>query len=149
MAHDPFIPKGSLKMIAGWLGLSVIVVLVAVSMKDYEDAPDIPTNAQNLALVTVDDTADGGIVIRSDKGVAELGPDANGFVRGVLRALARQRSVAKIGPEHAFVLAHTRDGNFVISDPMTGTQIDLRAFGKDNTLAFAALMPALAQPTGE
>ena len=28
-----------------------------------------------------------------------------------------------------------------VVDPMTGTRINLRAFGADNALAFAALMP--------
>ncbi|MEO1104460.1 MAG: photosynthetic complex assembly protein PuhC [Pseudomonadota bacterium] len=147
MAQDPFIPKNTLQMVGAWVGLSVIVVVVAVLMDDSKPLPAVPDEPRQVALITVDDTADGGIVISSDAGETVLPPDANGFVRGVLRALARQRHVHQLGPEHAFVLSEDEAGRFAIADPMTGTRIDLRAFGRDNTVAFAALLPTLATHT--
>ncbi|MEM8663426.1 MAG: photosynthetic complex assembly protein PuhC [Pseudomonadota bacterium] len=142
--NDPFISKNALKMVGAWVGLSVIVVVVAVLMDDRKPLPAVPDDPRQVALITFDDTADGGMVIASDNAETVLPPDAHGFIRGVLRALARQRDINGIGPEHAFVLAEDTKGRFAIADPMTGTRIDLLAFGRDNTVAFAALLPTLA-----
>ncbi|WMS42706.1 photosynthetic complex assembly protein PuhC [Acuticoccus sp. MNP-M23] len=142
--QDPFIPKGTLRMVFALVSLSLTAVVISVLMVGTPHLPATPDEPRQIVLITVDDTADGGISIVSDAGTTILAPDSHGFIRGVLRALARQRHVQKIGPEEPFVISEDQQGRFAIADPQTGARIDLRAFGSDNTIAFASLMPTFA-----
>ena len=92
-----------------------------------------------------DDRADGGVVITewpAGDVVAVLPPGTNGFVRGVMRGLARDRRAREIGSEPPFRLTHWSDGRLTLDDPSTGRRIDLDAFGPTNTAVFARLMGA-------
>lgn len=71
--------------------------------------------------------------------LAEFAPGTNGFVRGALRGLARDRKRRGIGPEVPFVLAHRADGRLMLEDPATGAAIDLAAFGPSNIAPFLRL----------
>ncbi len=91
MAHnEPFIPKGTLRLVFGLVGLSLVVVVVSVLMDGTPHMPATPDDPRQVVMITVDDMADGGISIVSDAGTTTLAPDSHGFIRGVLRALARQ-----------------------------------------------------------
>ena len=63
-----------------------------------------------------------------------------GFVRGALRALARERRRAEHGPDAPFELVARSDGRLTLRDPLTGQRIDLEAFGPTNAGAFARLL---------
>ena len=91
------------------------------------------------------DRADGGVVITewpSGDVVAVLPPGTNGFARGVMRGLARDRRAREIGSEPPFRLTHWSDGRLSLEDPSTGRRIELDAFGPTNTAVFARLMGA-------
>lgn len=91
---------------------------------------------QDGAVVVLDagDGADAG------QPVAVLAPGTNGFIRGTLRGLARERRMNSIGTEPPFVLTRSSDGRVTLQDPSTGQQIDLDAFGPTNAGAFAKLL---------
>ena len=76
--------------------------------------------------------------------LAVLAPGTNGFARGVLRGLARERRRSDIGMEPPFRLARWSDGRLTLEDPTTGRRIELGAFGPTNAEVFAALMLAPA-----
>lgn len=63
-----------------------------------------------------------------------------GFVRGALRALARERRTRDIGPEAPFQLIARQDGGLTLFDPATGQRVDLESFGSTNAGAFASLL---------
>ena len=63
-----------------------------------------------------------------------------GFLRGTLRALARDRRVRNLSPEAPFVLALDQDGRLAITDTLTNKGIDLVAFGTDNLAVFEQLL---------
>ncbi len=65
-----------------------------------------------------------------------------GFVRGTLRALARERKRRELGPEQAFELIGHVDGRLTLRDPATGAQIALESFGPTNAAIFARLQSA-------
>jgi putative photosynthetic complex assembly protein len=68
-------------------------------------------------------------------------PGGNGgFVRGALRALARQRRLAHVGPEVPFTLVRWSDGRLTLDDSATHNHLELQAFGPSNEAAFAALL---------
>jgi len=64
-----------------------------------------------------------------------------GFVRGTLRALARERSRRSLGPDAPLQLIAQSDGRLKLLDPSTGEHIALEAFGPSNLAVFATLRP--------
>ncbi len=62
-----------------------------------------------------------------------------GFVRGTLRTLSRERMRRGIGSGPAFELIGHTDGRLTLLDPATGARIDLESFGPTNMSAFAQL----------
>jgi putative photosynthetic complex assembly protein len=65
-----------------------------------------------------------------------------GFLRGALRALARERRKRDLGAEAAFELIARGDGRLTLNDPATGERIDLESFGPTNFATFARLLTA-------
>jgi putative photosynthetic complex assembly protein len=91
------------------------------------------------------DRADGAVVIQDiGKGgiasVIEPGQQT-GFIRGVMRGLARERRMHGIGDQPPFTLTLWRDGQLSLTDSATGRSIEMTAFGSSNRAAFAALLP--------
>jgi len=140
MAHN-FIPRGTIPLVGAIVGFSLVVVTTAVLMDDSAPRPIVPEDATEVSELTFADSPDGGIIVRSQAGEIVLPSEYNGFVRGVLRALARERRKVDVGPEEPFVLASDARGAFYLGDPSTGERIDLRAFGRDNAMAFVAILP--------
>lgn len=70
-------------------------------------------------------------------GSIEAGHD--GFVKVVLRGLARERMLHGVGPDSPFKLGRTADGRMLIEDPATGRVLLLDAFGAGNAQSFVHL----------
>lgn len=83
--------------------------------------------------IRVEDATDGSAVL-------VIYPGEDGFVRGVLRGLARERRSHEIGAHPPFRLARLADGRLTIEDTATGRRIDLAAFGPTNAGAFARFL---------
>lgn len=92
------------------------------------------------------DRADGAVVISeagSERVVSVIrAGEKTGFIRGVMRGLARDRRARGIGAAPPFTLTSWRDGELSLTDSATGRSIELTAFGTTNRAAFAALLPA-------
>ena len=67
-------------------------------------------------------------------------PASNGFIRVVLRGLARERRLGDVGAQPPFRLTRYAGGEITLTDTSSGKLIDLGAFGSTNTEAFARLM---------
>lgn len=96
-------------------------------------------------LVRFEDGADGSVVIRDAENSSVLArfPVAEGgFVRGSIRALARERRQEGQGREAPFRLAAWSDGQLTLDDAATGRRIDLTAFGATNAGVFSRLLTA-------
>ena len=63
-----------------------------------------------------------------------------GFVRGTLRALTRERYSRGIGSELPFDLIARVDGRVTLIDPSTGQRVDLESFGPTNTAEFSRFL---------
>lgn len=63
-----------------------------------------------------------------------------GFLRGSLRALARERQRRGLGPQEPFQLTARADGRLTLSDPATGERVDLESFGPTNAAVYARLL---------
>ena len=127
------------------LGSLLLLVLLAVGWARwqgvsvrFEDAP--PLWQRELRFVD----APNGDVLALDAGngatVARFAGE-QGFVRGTLRALARERIRRGLGADAALQLVAQSDGRLTLRDPSTGEHIGLEAFGRSNLAVFAALHP--------
>ena len=67
---------------------------------------------------------------------------ANGFLRGTLRGLARERKRQGVGAEQPFRLIGRADGRLTLEDPATGRRVDLESFGPTNAAVFAQMLMA-------
>ena len=104
---------------------------------------DNPTAAAVRTLdVRFSDLNNGGIAVRHADGrpLTNLAPGTNGFIRGVVRSLARTRRLGKTQDDPPFRLTQWSDHRLTIDDPATGQSIELTGFGRDNRAAFARLL---------
>jgi putative photosynthetic complex assembly protein len=104
-----------------------------------------PIAARDLTFF---DMANGSVQVRDAAGMQVLfvaEPGTNGFIRGVMRGMARDRRSRGIGQAPAFRLSQWPDGRLSLEDLATGRHIELGAFGDTNRAAFAQLL----FPTGE
>jgi putative photosynthetic complex assembly protein len=109
-----------------------------LSPSQAEDAPTVAERKLHF-----DDQADGSIAIRDARDgtlVDTVEPGTQGFVRGTLRGLARERKRQGLGPETPFELLGRADGRLTLVDPATGRRVDLESFGPTNAAAFAKLI---------
>lgn len=153
--HSNALPRGALP-IAGAL---VIFALGATAIARIAQLPPSaspalvrtekgikPVQSRDLRFT---DRADGAVVIFDTKAnrigsVVEPGQET-GFIRGVMRGLARERRMNGIGNVPPFRLTAWSDGQLSLVDTATGRDIQLDAFGGTNRAAFAALLPATAK----
>ncbi|WP_077001911.1 photosynthetic complex assembly protein PuhC [Variovorax sp. KK3] len=137
------------------LGALVLCALAGVSFVRYTGigvvhVPQAQAVSQREFLF--EDLPNGGIEVkdaRSGRVVHRVAPETNGFLRGTMRGLARERHRRGIGPEIPFRMIGRADGKLTLEDPATGRTVDLGSFGPTNAAVFAALMtgdPAAAQP---
>jgi len=143
---QPF-PRGALIAAAGLIAISLVATTAA--RLQHLNAPSLPAVATTEAPVRMidlqfADRPDGSVSIldkASGRQVSSLAPNSNGFVRGVMRGLVRDRKMRHIGAEAPFRLALWPDHRLTLDDTATGRQIDLDAFGDINRDAFSVLLP--------
>jgi putative photosynthetic complex assembly protein len=143
--HEPF-PRGALIAAFSLIGFS-LVATTAVRLTRI-NAPPAPITASATApSLSVDlrfsDEPDGSIQVRDNRTarmVATLQPGTNGFIRGVMRGLARERISRGIGQAPPFRLSQDRSGALWLQDTATGRLIDLESFGTGNRDAFLQLL---------
>lgn len=99
-------------------------------------------------LLRFEDSPDGGVaVIDGETGkLLTVMTGQQGFFRGALRALTRDRTARKIGSEQPFKLIARTDGRLTLFDPMSGQRIDLESFGPTNAAVFVPFLTM--QPQG-
>jgi putative photosynthetic complex assembly protein len=149
-SHADMLPRGTL-ILAGALVLFAFTATAAVRIANIPAAASpvamrtankmVPVESRNLRFI---DRADGAVVIEdTDKGdtasVIEPGQQT-GFIRGVMRGLARERRMRNIGDRPPFNLSLWRDGELSLTDSATGRSIELTAFGSSNRATFLALL---------
>ena len=148
--HGDMLPRGTL-IIAGALVAFALTAASIVRIAGIPPAasPELMRKADNIAPVKSRtlrfvDRADGAVVIEDagKGGVASIiAPgQQTGFIRGVMRGLARERRSHGIGNGPPFTLTLWKDGELSLTDTATGRTIELTAFGTTNRASFAVLL---------
>lgn len=141
-ARSERIPRGLVRAVAVLLAL-VLGCVAALRLAGFRPAVAPPATLAERTLAFAD-TADGAVRVSdaaSGQTLAELHGE-QGFLRGVLRGLARERRAQQLGAATPYVLSLHADGRLLITDPQTGQRIDLASFGPDNAAVFARWLPA-------
>jgi putative photosynthetic complex assembly protein len=138
--HPDAIPRGLLIAMAAMVLVTVVGVGAVRLSGTRIHAPDAPAAATRS--LRFEDGADGSVAILDGQTglVIERVQGEAGFLRGALRALARERRKRELGSEAAFDLIGRADGRLTLSDPATGERIDLESFGPTNAGTFARLL---------
>ncbi len=149
-SHGDMLPRGTL-VIAGSLVLFALTAtaLVRVTGMPLSASPAaLRAEAGTAQIATRDlrffDRPDGSVLIEDagNGGTAAIikAGEETGFIRGVMRGLARERRMHGHGNSAPFTLTAWRDGQLSLTDTATGRSIELTAFGSANRAAFAALL---------
>jgi putative photosynthetic complex assembly protein len=138
-AADHF-PQWILYFAAGIIAFSLIAVgLIRLTGNGPDQRAAAP--ALQRALV-FQDQKDGGV--RVEDGVTgetlTVLHGEQGFVRGALRALTRERYSRGIGSAAPFELIARVDGRVTLLDPSTGHRVDLDSFGPTNVAEFTRFL---------
>lgn len=134
--------------IAPLVGASMLVVVALVGVAAFRASGLETTRVTESPVVSraalrFEDQPNGSIAVLAgrDGAVVDIvAPGTNGFLRGTLRGLARERHRQGIGPEQPFQLVGHADGRLTLIDPTTGRQVNLEAFGPTNAAVFVRLL---------
>ncbi|MBC8056204.1 MAG: photosynthetic complex assembly protein PuhC [Rhizobiales bacterium] len=139
-------PRAPLFALGGLVIASVVTVaavrLTGVGVVRVADAP-----AVTVREFRFEDRPDGSIVVLDASGkrlVDTVAPGTNGFLRGTMRGLARERKRAGVSAELPFRMVGRADGKLTLEDPTTGRRVDLGSFGPTNAAVFANIMASPA-----
>lgn len=148
---DPHaIPRAPLLAAASLVLVSLLAVGVA-RLAGYQPEPATPSQVTASMEARFEDRADGAVLVKDARTGALLetvAPGTQGFLRGALRALVRERRQHGLGDEQPFRLLAHPGGRLTLEDPATGRRMDLSAFGPTNAALFARLLgpPPDAEP---
>ena len=136
---------------AGALVVASLLIVGIARLTGYVPDKPAPTAVVQSRDLRFEDRADGAVLVYSSDDntlVYTVQPGTNGFVRGVLRGLVRDRRADHVGAAPPFRLTRWADGRLSLDDPSTGRHVDLEVFGPTNAGAFADILIAGDPPRG-
>jgi putative photosynthetic complex assembly protein len=145
--HEIHVPREAL--IAAALVILITLTTVAVfRIGGLEPAAQITDTDRYVAAYQLkfEDGSNGSVMVHEvtssglERLVHEVPSGEGGFIRGVLRSLARARNAQGISRDLPFVLKQQASGTLLLEDPETGQRIDLQAFGTTNIDSFRAIL---------
>lgn len=139
---EPF-PRGPL-LAAGLLVAASITLAALGSIARVgrtELPPGTPVASYDMRFAA---QPDGTLNVATPDGrpLAVLPVGRDGFVRGVLHSIARERRRASAPADAPLRLTRFTDGRIALIDPATGQRFDIDVFGPTNAESFARLWHA-------
>ena len=147
-SHENMVPAAAVRLAVG-LVVATLLLVVAVradwlprtqSASQVRASAGIMPVAERLLRFA---DMNGAVVVtdaRSKTVVARFEQEGSGFIRGVMRGLARERRMHGLGAEAPFRLTRFADGQLSLTDTATGRVIELNGFGHTNVATFAQLL---------
>ena len=131
----------------GALVLASVLAVAAVRVTGVGAVrvPDAPT--VTVREFRFEDRPDGSIVVLDPSGrqlIDTVAPGTNGFLRGTMRGLARERTRQGVSRDLPFRMVGHADGRLTLEDPGTGRRVDLGSFGPTNAAVFAQIMASVS-----
>jgi putative photosynthetic complex assembly protein len=147
-SHDNMVPPAALKL-AGLLILASLALVVATRANLLPASATAAELRSQARIAPVSERqllfADAkGFVRITDAGtgdqIALIGQENSGFIRGVMRGLARERRMHGFDASQPFRLTLYANTELVLTDLATGRIIELSGFGDTNKAAFLNLL---------
>jgi putative photosynthetic complex assembly protein len=153
----PALPRWALQSAFLGLGLLLLAVL-GLRLSGYQPGETVQPPVAERAL-RFSDGPDGSVRVQWAQGPndSEAGDDPllselrgeQGFLRGVLRGVARDRRARDLPLQAPLMLSLHRDGRLLLTDPLSGQRIDLISFGPDNAAVFRRWLPGAVSPQAD
>ncbi|MCG6884303.1 MAG: pullulanase [Silicimonas sp.] len=146
--RDAMIPRALVRgVMALMLAALAITTYASVTDRPPVSTPPVAPVKAEASLILESDAASGAATVWLSDGtlLADLDPEAGGFIAGVHRVILRERIKHRVALDGPVLLQAFENGRMAITDPATGWSADLMGFGADNAAAFARL---LAQTQG-
>lgn len=147
--HEQHVPRGALIGAAGLIGISLLAVTLA-RLEKLSLPPEQPLSVAQIEAASVHtrvlqfvSNADGTLSIvdqASGRTIETQAADSGGFVRGLLRGIAREHKVRGVTGVPTARVTLWKDGRLTLDDVATGESIDLGAFGGGNRKTFEDLL---------
>lgn len=143
-ASVPVAPDTFPKWVLRAMGALLLFALLSVAaVRITGNGPDqLRSVVVTERALRFEDRSDGGIAVidgASGQLLTALHGE-QGFLRGVVRALARERRTRDMGSEQPFLLTARADGSLTLSDPETRQSVELESFGPTNAGVFAKFL---------
>lgn len=148
-SHENMVPKAAIAF-AGALILASFTLVASVRSNLLPAAPTAAELRQEQGIVKVRermlhfaDTEAGEVLVtdaKSGEEVARIGQEGSGFIRGVMRGLARERRMHGLDASQPFRLTLWQDSAVTLIDPTTDRTLELNGFGGTNRAAFLKLL---------
>jgi putative photosynthetic complex assembly protein len=146
--HEQKVPRGAI--IGGAVLLVASMGLAANARSAHlAEPPPVQEPAREEVMLHFEDRPGGALAIleaATGREVTTVSPGTNGFIRGVLRGMFRERRRDGLARDGEFRLAREADGRLTLQDPETHQRVDLDSFGPTNSAAFAAVLVAARAP---
>ncbi len=132
------------------IGAVLVTTLAAVAWETHSSRGVIASETPAIAwqqTLRFEDRPSGAVAVldaASGKEIAQFQGE-QGFLRGTLRAMARERHSRGLGSEAPFLLMGHVDGRVTLRDTATGERLNLESFGPTNSAVYSQLR--LAQPS--
>lgn len=148
-SHENMVPTGAIVFAGVLIGSAFLMVAsvrsnllpAAPTQSELRNEKHVP--AVKERLLNFADTPDGFVQVTDAKTgevVARIGQEGSGFIRGVMRGLARERRMHHVGAAQPFRLTLWGDTSLTLVDTATGRIIELNGFGHTNRAAFLKLI---------
>jgi len=150
-SHEQTVPRPALiaagALVLGTLGMASAVSLGFLEREAVPGAVRAEANVSPVSVreLTFADRDDGSVVVSdaatgAEVRVIETETQSGGFIRGVMRGMARERRSHGIGAAPPFRLTLWEDGSLSLVDTATQRTVELGAFGPDNRAVFMTLL---------
>ncbi|BCA59715.1 photosynthetic complex assembly protein PuhC [Sphingomonas sp. HMP6] len=144
------VPRGALIMAGALVAMAITATsIMRIAQVPPTASPALLRAAEHAQIVKTrnlrfSDRPDGAVEIQ-DVGTGQTAlmlerGSNSGFIRGVMRGLARERRMNGVGADAPFTLTLWTDRQLSLTDTVTGRSIELNAFGSTNRATFVDLL---------
>lgn len=146
---SPALPTGRRMRFQPGVALALLIggAIATIALARWTATPPAPVASEpvsRLRALHFADLPDGAVSVidaGSNTAIARFEGE-QGFLRGTLRAMARERRLHGLGAEQPLELIAHPDGRLSLHDPATGMRIALESFGSTNAGVYARLLQA-------
>lgn len=148
VAKSSFLPITKMHFQGMLLVMAISLAYVTYETQFVKSAAPEVISVKRSAQLVFKDGQNGEIVIEVVKRegekiniIKEMSLEGEqGFLRGILRAMARERIKRQLSPAVPFELKIDQEDHLSLNDPLTKSAINLDAFGPDNVGVFIQIM---------